>query len=92
MKYFKITCSNGYCGCEEEWYEEMCDDVFLSDFDAMILEDYVQLYAFFEPDSRFVDRDNYETEEEYEEAYAEYQENISVDVEEITKEEYEENA
>lgn len=89
MKYFKITCSNGYCGCEEAQYEEVLDDIVESDF---YLEDYVQSYSFLEPDSRFVDRDNYETEEEYEDAYAEYQENISVDVEEITKEEYEENA
>lgn len=89
MKYFKITCSNGYCGCDEEWYEEADDNAIEYDFD---LDDYLQGYAFLEPDSRFVDRDDYETEEEYEEAYAEYQAEICVDIEEITREEYEANA
>ena len=91
MKYFKITCSNGYCGCEETFYEETVDDIFVSDFDSL-LEDYVQNYSFLEPDSRFVNRDDYETEEEYERAYDEYQEDISIEVKEITKEEYKENA
>jgi NDP-sugar pyrophosphorylase family protein len=34
---------------------------------------------------------DYETEEDYEEAYADYQADISINVEEITREEYEEN-
>jgi len=86
MKYFKITCSNGYCGCDEEWYEVAEDTATAEDYD---LEDYLQGYCFLEPDKRFVDPDDYETEEEYEEAYEEYQEYISVDIEEITREEYE---
>lgn len=85
MKYFKITCSNGYCGCDEEWYEEAEDTATAEDYN---LEDYLLLYDFLVPDERFVDPDDYETEEEYEEAYAEYQEYISVDIEEITRGEY----
>lgn len=88
MKYFKITCSNGYCGCDEEWYTYAEDTATIYDFEC---EDYLQNYAFYDPDARFIDPDDYETEEEYEEAYADYQANISIDVEEITREEYEEN-
>lgn len=86
MKYFKITCSNGYSGCEEEWYEVAEDTATAKDFEC---EDYLQNYAFYEPDERFIDPDDYETEEEYEEDYKDYQNNISIDIEEITREEYE---
>jgi hypothetical protein len=85
MKYFKITCSNGYCGCDEEWFEEAEDTATADDFNC---EDYLQNYGFYDPDARFIDPDDFETEEEYEEAYADYQANISIDVEEITREEY----
>ena len=88
MKYFKITCSNGYCGCDEEWYEVAEDTATADDFKC---DDYLQNYAFYDPDARFIDLADFETEEEYEEACADYQENISIDIEEITKEEYEEN-
>jgi len=32
MKYFKIICSNGYCGCDEEWYEIADDTTDEDDF------------------------------------------------------------
>ena len=56
MKYFKITCSNGYCGCDEEWYEVADDSATESDFEC---DDYLQSYGFYEPDARFVDPDDY---------------------------------
>ena len=87
MKYFKITCSNGYCGCDEEWYEAADDSATESDFEC---DDYLQSYGFYEPDARFVDPDDYDTEEEYLEAYDDYQANICISVEEITEEEYKE--
>jgi hypothetical protein len=86
MKYFKITCSNGYCGCSEEWYEVAEDTATAKDFDY---EDYFQNYSFYDPDSSFIDPDDFETEEEYEEACREYQDEISFNVTEITREEYE---
>lgn len=86
MKYFKITCSNGYSGCDEEFYEVAEDTATIDDFEY---EDYLQNYAFYDPDARFIDPNDFETEEEYEEAYADYQENVSIAVEEITREEYE---
>lgn len=86
MKYFKITCSNGYCGCDEEWFEEAEDTVTAKDFDC---KGYISNYSFYDPGASFVDPDDFETEEEYEEACADYQENISIVVEEITREVYE---
>ena len=87
MKYFKITCSNGYCGCDEEWYEVADDSATESDFEC---DDYLQSYGFYDPDARFVDPDDYDTEEEYLEVYDDYQANICISVEEITEEEYKE--
>lgn len=89
MYYFKITYSNGYCGCDEEEYieaesEEEAWQVFL---------DGIEGYSFTEPDSRFVDQDDYETEEEYFEAYEEYQDGIQEysTLEKISEEEYKKN-
>lgn len=86
MKYFKITCSNGYSGCDEEFYEDADDTATVDDFKC---EGYLQNYAFYDPGEGFIDPDDFETEEEYEEACADYQENVSIVVEEITREEYE---
>jgi len=86
MKYFKITCSNGYCGYDEEWYEEVEDTVTANDFNC---EGYISNYSFYEPGASIIDPDDYETEEEYEWACEDYQAEISIDIEEITREEYE---
>jgi len=92
MKYIKFTCSNGFCGCNEEFYEMVEDDTNLDILATEILENQ---YSFNEPDGRFLTHSSGwgdEDYEEYEEDYDEYMENICVDWEEITKEEYEENA
>lgn len=87
--YFKITFSNGYCSCDEEIYEE-----FNSVEEALeYAEEYLTsgMYGFYEPDSRFIgDKEDYDSEEEYLEAYESYQEDCNYDIIEITKEEYEE--
>lgn len=86
MKYIKFTCSNGFCGCDEEFYEMVEDNENID----IIADDILQnAYSFAEPDGRFVDKcwDDELTDEEYDE----YIENLSVDWEEVTKEEYEEN-
>ena len=85
MKYFKITCSNGYCGCDETFYYEVDDNTNLDNLASEILWND---YNFYEPDDRFL---CYEDEEEYDYAYEEYQDNCEVWYEEVTKEEYEEN-
>lgn len=80
MKYWKVTCSNNYCGCDEEFYfkaeNENEADCIGSDF----LEDD---YSFYDPDERFVDLEN---EEEVEDYYA----GLGYWVDEISKEEYDE--
>jgi hypothetical protein len=89
MKYFKITCSNGYSGCEEEWYEVAGDTATAKDFDY---KDYLFDYSFYDPDNIIFYPDDFDTEEEYDEACAEYQAKINIDIEEIAREEYEANA
>lgn len=96
MNYYLGIYKNGYCGCDEEslWSGP-------EDYDEMmkIFEDSVDsYYGFYYPDERFIDiyRDDYDTEEEYEEALEEEEETYCENVlcystfEEITKEQYEE--
>ena len=91
MKYIKFTCSNGFFGCDENIYEEVEDNTDLDELAQAIL---VNEYSFYEPDGRFLTHaswfDDYDYDK-YEEDCDEYAENLSVDWEEITKEEYEEN-
>ena len=93
MKYYKGIYSNGYCGCNEDFYftaenENEADEIF---------EDGKQLYSFSEPDSRFISLDIEPGEEGYDEAYDEAYEAYQMDIDEyswfdeITKEEYEEH-
>lgn len=91
MKYIKFTCSNGFCGCDENFYYEVEDDTDLDEFAIDILENE---YSFNEPDGRFLTHSSGfgdEDYDEYEEDYDEYMENLCTNWEEITKEEYEEN-
>lgn len=86
-KYYKFYCSNGFCGCDEEIYIEIEDNCNINEYANDIL---FNEYSFAEPDERFIYGKSWGegiTEEEYEE----YQENLTVDWKEITKEEYEEN-
>ena len=84
MRYYKITYSNNYCGCEEEEYIALEDNVIPEDCIEM------ETYSYYE-DDRFIDADEDTSEEEYWELMEEYQQNCYYEVEEITKEEYEEN-
>ena len=81
MKYFKVTCTNGYCGCDENFYitAENERDAWEEAEEILTNE-----YSFWDPDSRFVD--DLENWDELEEYY----ENCEAFVDEITKEEYEE--
>lgn len=78
-KYYKITCSNGYCGCNEDYYEKIEDG---EDIDN-IASEYLDCYSFHDPDGRFCDMENEEDVENY-------YDNLMVDYQEITKGEYQE--
>ena len=88
--YIKMTFSNGCCGCDEEIYRKFNDDWSNSDLDDYA-EEYLRNWYSFYDDDRFVDSDDYDTEEEYNEAYAEYQDNCYFNYEECTEEEYIDN-
>ena len=77
MRYYRITCSNGYCGCDENFYDKIEDG---EDIDN-IASEYLDCYDFLDPDSRFCDMENEEDVENY-------YDNLMVDYQEITKEEY----
>ena len=79
--YIKITCSNGYCGCDETDFFEVTDTTEINKLCTECLDN----YSFLEPDVRFIDMDNDEEWEEYEDG-------LCVEWEEISKEEYEEEA
>ena len=64
MAYFEVIYSNGYCGCDETHYIEAENEGEAID----IACDEIELYGFYEPDSRFIDRGDYESDEEYYEA------------------------
>lgn len=81
MKYFKITCTNGYYGCNEDFCIEAENESKAWNEAEEIL---TSEYSFWEPDSRFVeDLENWDELEEY------YM-NCEAFVDEITKKEYEE--
>ena len=79
MKYYKITCTNGYCGCDENFYIQAESDSEAWDEANEICS---SEYSFAYPDERFVeDMDNWDEIEIYEM-------NVEAYVEEISKEEY----
>lgn len=80
MKYWKVTCSNGFCGCDEEYYFKAENE----DMAELIGQEFLEAdYSFYDPDERFVDLDD---EREVEDYYA----GLEYWVDEISKEEYEE--
>lgn len=92
MKYIKFTCSNRYCGCDEDFYEMIEDDTDIYLLAQEILENE---YSFYEPDGWFLAHFSGFGDEdypEYEEDYDEYMDNVCIDWEEISEEEYERNA
>ena len=74
MKYVKFTMSNNYCGCDEEVYEAYEDNVDEVQIEKDAIEILVNQYSFYEPDSRFIDIDEEEDEEAYDQAVIDYQE------------------
>ena len=85
MRYWKVTMNNGYCGCEE------IELIKTEDEDDLTYSgnEFLQGYSFYEPDKRFIgEEDDYDTEEEYFDAYDSYMEGLTVDIEELTYEEY----
>ena len=87
-KYYVFHCSNGFCGCDEDFFKEVDEKEDLDDLAEDILFDE---YSFAEPNASFIDDKSFGDEITAEE-YDEYQDNLTVDYEEITKEEYKENA
>ena len=81
MKYWRCTYYNNFCGCDEVFYYTAENVNEAED----IGYDYRDVYSFAEPDSRFCDLEN-------EDEVNAYYEEISFEVEEISKEEFEENA
>lgn len=87
MHYYRFHCSNGYCSCDEDYYEK--SEKKLTENDLWIkLADYLSMYSFLEPDETVVD--NLEDEEEVHDYYDRIQECSCW--EEISEEEYLENA
>lgn len=85
MRYWKITMDNGFCGCEEIELVKTADTEDLT----YCGDEYLQGYSFYEPDARFIgEEDDYDSEEECQEAYDSYIEGLSVNIEELTYEEY----
>lgn len=87
LSYYRIDCNNGFCGCEETFYVALPQDVDIDEYAQDVLEND---YSFYEPDGRFIPNKSWGddiTEEEYDD----YMEDVGVDWEEITREEYEEN-
>lgn len=80
--FIKVVYSNGYAGCDEENYVEVANE----EEARAYFDENADLYSFFEPDERFVDMDD-------DEAYNFYQQDIWDNSywEEISEEEYREN-
>ena len=77
--YYKVTCTNGYCGCDEDFYIEAENNSDAWDEANEILE---SNYSFIYPDERFV----YDMDDE--EELENYAEGVDVFVEEISEKEY----
>lgn len=77
--YYRITCTNGYAGCDEDFYiEAESDNEAWADADDICSNE----YSFADPDERFIeDMDNWDEIEAY-------CMNVEAFIEEISKEEY----
>ena len=73
MRYYKATINNGYCGCEEVELFPEPDNV---NVDSQYALDLLQNYSFYEADSRFIDEDNYKSEEEYRKPMTNIKQNV----------------
>ena len=94
MRYIKFTCSNGYCGCDEDFYEKFEDNATDHEIDTMGYEILENSYSFYD-DDRFIELEDY-AEEYGEDAYSvamdDYHMDCDIYWEEITQEDYEECA
>ena len=80
--FIRITCNNDFCGCDEEFYTQVATEEEAEE----VSEEYLHsVYGFSDPDDRFCDMED-------EESVEEYYESLSVWWEEISEEEYIENA
>ena len=84
-RYYVFHCENGFTGCDEDFYEAVEDE---DDIEEVAKEILHNSYSFVEPDGRFCGKsfDDELTDEEI----AEYEENLNVWYEEISKEQYDE--
>lgn len=87
MKYVKFEMGNGYCGYDEETFDEFEDTVTEDEIEEYAADLLVNWYSFYY-DDRFI---NEEDEDDYDNAMTDYQMNCYVNWEYVTKEEYEEN-
>lgn len=96
-KYYKVLANNGYCGCDIERCVEVNANSeqesveLIESYCADYWEEYRNEYA----DERFIDypeRDEYEDDDAYEEAYEEavcnYEDDIFIDYYEVSKEDF----
>ena len=84
MKYVKYTCSNNFCGCDEEFYEVFQDSATGEDINEHGYELLQNAYSFYEPDDRFIDVED-------DESYENYHQECFFDWEEISMDEFIEN-
>ena len=84
MKFWKITCSNSFCGCDEVYYEKAEEN----EIQKLAEDILINCYSFYDDDS-FLDEYDENDDDSYREAILEYQEcNCYYFYEEITKEEF----
>ena len=93
MRYIKFTMCVGFSGTEDYEYrvlEDTCTDEELHEIAEGIGYDHAESYEFLATNS--IDRNDYETQEEYDEDYncviEDYWSNISCFWEEVSEEEY----
>ena len=85
MKYWKVECSNGFCGCDEQWLMETSDESELESSEA------IEYYSYQEG-AADISADDPEFDPESEEFEGETYEDLIYDnlfFEEISKEEFE---
>ena len=84
--YFKMTFSNGYCGCDETIYIKTDTTDGLEEWAA----DYLNFnYAWVDPGEGMIG--DYDNEEEYFDAVDRYREDCTYTIEDCTEEEYIDN-
>ena len=88
MRYIKFSCDNGLPSCAQEFYKKFSDettDKEIVEYSTSVLE---EEYGFFD-DDRFIEYEDYDDPNEAETAY---HENCCVDWEELSEEEWKNEA